>query len=222
MLDNLIREGVGMTSRRTRERLIERLQEQGIQNEKVLEAMASTPRHLFVDEALAHRAYEDTALPIGYKQTLSQPYTVAKMTELLLQHVKRRGRVLEIGTGSGFQTAILAQFFDRVFTVERIAPLQQKAQKRLSELQLKNIQYRHADGHQGWSIGGPFDAIIGTAAASSLPKELPEQLYDRGVLILPVGESVQKLTMIRRIGDEYSHTIIETANFVPLLKGVIT
>ena len=222
MLDDLKREGVGMTSRRTRERLLERLREQGLTSQQVLDLMASTPRHLFVDEALAHRAYEDTALPIGYKQTLSQPYTVARMTELLLKYGRSHNSVLEIGTGSGFQTAILAQLFGKVYTVERIAPLQQKARKRLTDLGLSNVFYRHADGHQGWQHGGPFDAIIGTAAASELPPQLPEQLSSKGVLILPVGDDSQSLVMIRRNGDEFSKTTIESANFVPLLKGTIS
>lgn len=222
MLDDIVREGVGMTSRRTRERLIERLRDQGIRSDQVLELMASTPRHLFVDEALAHRAYEDTALPIGYKQTLSQPYTVARMTELLLQHASQFGTVLEIGTGSGFQTAMLSQLFCRVCTVERIAPLQQKAKQRLQQLKFMNIQYRHADGHKGWSHGEPFDAIIGTAAASSLPEQLPEQLSEGGVLILPVGDDVQTLMMIRRNENDFTQSTIEPANFVPLLKGTIS
>lgn len=222
MLDDLVREGVGMTSRRTRERLIERLRERGIKNEVVLNVMANTPRHLFVDEALAHRAYEDTALPIGFKQTLSQPYTVARMTEILLEQCPLLGSVFEIGTGSGYQTAVLAQLFKRVCTVERIAPLQQKARARLAGLNLNNIQYRHADGHDGWRHGGRFDAIIGTAAASDLPKQLPAQLTARGVLIIPVGDDTQNLTLIRRDGDAFLTSIIESANFVPLLKGTIS
>lgn len=221
MLDDLVREGVGMTSRRTRERLIERLKSQGIKSEAVLKVIAATPRHLFVDEALAHRAYEDTALPIGFKQTLSQPYTVARMTELLLSHCRHFDAVFEIGTGSGYQTAVLAQLFKRVFTVERIAVLQQKAQLRLRALGFNNIQYRHADGHLGWQRGGDFDAIIGTAAAADLPQQLPHQLNAQGVLILPVGDDTQSLTLIRRDGDSLSHSIIESANFVPLLKGTV-
>lgn len=221
MLDDLVREGVGMTSRRTRERLIERLRAQGISSDAVLDVIAATPRHLFVDEALAHRAYEDTALPIGFKQTLSQPYTVARMTELLLTHCHKFDAVFEIGTGSGYQTAVLAQLFKRVFTVERIAALQHKAEARLKGLGFYNIQYRHADGHLGWQYGGDFDAIIGTAAAADLPKQLPEQLKPQGVLILPVGDNTQNLTLIRRDGDAFSTSVIESANFVPLLKGTI-
>ena len=222
MLDDLVREGVGMTSRRTRDRLIERLRDKGIKNQRVLAVMASTPRHLFVDEALAHRAYEDTALPIGYKQTLSQPYTVARMTELLLEYATQYGSVFEIGTGSGYQTALLAQLFERVCTVERIAPLQQKARQRLGALGFHNIQYRHADGHEGWHNGGSFDAIIGTAAAAHLPQQLPQQLAPQGVLILPVGDNTQNLTLIKRQGDYFTSTIIESAHFVPLLKGTIS
>lgn len=222
MLDELAREGVGMTSRRTRERLLERLRAKGIKNEEVLAVLASTPRHLFVDEALAHRAYEDTALPIGYKQTLSQPYTVARMTELLLANVSDRGSVFEIGTGSGFQTAVLAQLFERVCTVERIEPLQKKARERLALLGLKNIQFRHADGHQGWRTGSVFDAILGTAAAANLPDQIPHQLAPEGIMILPVGDDTQNLTLIRRLGDGFTSKIIESANFVPLLKGTIS
>ena len=222
MLDDLVREGVGMTSRRTRDRLIERLRARGINNEEVLAVLASTPRHLFVDEALAHRAYEDTALPIGYKQTLSQPYTVARMTELLLAHTSSRKLVFEIGTGSGFQTAILAQLFERVCTVERIAPLQAKARQRLSLLGFGNVQFRHADGHDGWGDAYLFDAIIGTAAASQLPDLLPFQLAPEGIMLLPVGDDTQSLTLVRRNGDHFTTTIIESANFVPLLKGTIS
>ncbi|HEY7772854.1 MAG TPA: protein-L-isoaspartate(D-aspartate) O-methyltransferase [Marinagarivorans sp.] len=222
MLDDLVREGVGMTSRRTRERLLERLRERGIKNEAVFAVMANTPRHLFVDEALAHRAYEDTALPIGYKQTLSQPYTVARMTEILLEHCTQRDSVFEIGTGSGYQTALLAQLFRRVCTVERIAPLQQKARARLAGLGFNNIQYRHADGHEGWKRGGKFDAIIGTAAATDLPPQLPEQLASKGVLILPVGDDTQNLMLIKRDNDSFVSSVIEAARFVPLLKGTIS
>jgi protein-L-isoaspartate(D-aspartate) O-methyltransferase len=222
MSNDLMREGVGMTSRRTRERLIERLREKGVKNEEVLAVMAATPRHLFVDEALAHRAYEDTALPIGYKQTISQPYTVARMTEILIESCAQRGSVFEIGTGSGYQTAILAQLFKRVATVERIAPLQHKARQRLADIGLYNVQYRHADGHNGWQSSANFDAIIGTAAAADLPTLLPDQLADRGVLLLPVGDNIQQLILIRRDGETFVSSVIESARFVPLLKGTIS
>ncbi|MDZ7925520.1 MAG: protein-L-isoaspartate(D-aspartate) O-methyltransferase [Marinagarivorans sp.] len=211
-----------MTSRRTRDRLIERLRARGIKNEEALAVLASTPRHLFVDEALAHRAYEDTALPIGYKQTLSQPYTVARMTELLLVHATSRKLVLEIGTGSGFQTAILAQLFERVCTVERIAPLQVKARQQLALLGFNNVQFRHADGHDGWGDAYLFDAIIGTAAAPSLPAQLPLQLAPEGFMLLPMGDETQNLTLVRRNGDQIITQIVESANFVPLLKGTIS
>ncbi len=222
MLDDLIREGVGMTSRRTRTRLLERLRDKGIKNETVLSAIASTPRHLFVDEALAHRAYEETALPIGYKQTLSQPYTVARMTELVLEHRKSNRSVLEIGTGSGYQTALLAQFFSHVSTVERIEPLQEKARTRLTALGYRNIEYRHADGHGGWPENRRFDVIVGTAAAQELPQSLCKQLADGGVLLLPVGDASQRLTLVRRDGEQFRSQIIESANFVPLLKGTLS
>lgn len=211
-----------MTSRRTRTRLLDRLREKGIKNETVLSAMASTPRHLFVDEALAHRAYEETALPIGYKQTLSQPYTVARMTELVLEHRKSNRSVLEIGTGSGYQTALLAQFFSHVSTVERIEPLQEKARTRLTALGYRNIEYRHADGHGGWPESCRFDVIVGTAAAQELPQSLCKQLADGGVLLLPVGDASQRLTLVRRDGEQFRSQIIESANFVPLLKGTLS
>ncbi|GAA3580819.1 protein-L-isoaspartate(D-aspartate) O-methyltransferase [Marinobacter xestospongiae] len=212
-------QGIGMTSRRTRMRLIQRLREHGIDNEQVLDVMADAPRHIFLDEALAHRAYEDTALPIGHGQTLSQPYIVARMTSALMAHSP--SRVLELGTGSGYQTAILARLVDEVFSVERIKPLQDRARDRLRTLGVRNVVLRHADGGIGWPEKGPFDGIIVTAAPKVLPSELLSQLADGGVLIAPVGETTQMLVQTVRQGDEFVQTELEPVRFVPLLGGVV-
>ncbi|MEX2473997.1 protein-L-isoaspartate(D-aspartate) O-methyltransferase [Marinobacter sp.] len=212
-------QGIGMTSRRTRMRLIHRLREEGIQDERVLAVMAELPRHIFLDEALAHRAYEDTSLPIGYSQTLSQPYIVARMTEILMEH--QPTRVLELGTGSGYQTAILARLTDRVFSVERIKPLQDRARERLRQLGLRNALLKHADGGMGWPDKGPFDGIMLTAAPKEIPAELKSQLADGGVIVAPVGEQSQTLVKLVRRGDSYEATSIEAVNFVPLLGGVV-
>ncbi|WP_257266855.1 protein-L-isoaspartate(D-aspartate) O-methyltransferase [Endozoicomonas sp. ONNA2] len=215
-------DGIGMTSRRTRERLIQRLLDQGIQSDKVLEAIRTIPRHLFLDEALAHRAYEDTALPIGHNQTLSQPYIVAKMTEVLLARGERN-KVLEIGTGSGYQTAVLASLVAKVYSVERIRPLQEKAQQRLSRLSLNNVRLRHTDGGMGWPEESPFDGIIVTAAPGEIPEALLSQLsLEGGRLVIPVGGSnFQDLVLVTRNGDEYQRKVLEAVRFVPLLAGVI-
>lgn len=212
-------QGIGMTSRRTRLRLIQRLREAGIQDERVLAIMGDVPRHIFLDEALSHRAYEDTSLPIGYSQTLSQPYIVARMTEILMQH--NPTRVLELGTGSGYQTAILAHLVDLVFSVERIKPLQDRARDRLRQLNLRNTLLKHADGGMGWPEKGPFDGIMLTAAPKDVPAELKVQLADGGVIVAPVGESEQTLAKMVRRGDSFETTRIEAVNFVPLLGGVI-
>lgn len=212
--------GLGMTSQRARQRLLARLQEEGIENWAVLGAIHDTPRHLFIDEALAHRAYEDTALPIGLGQTISQPYIVARMSELLLAGGPLK-RVLEIGTGSGYQTAVLAQIADQVFTVERIRALQDQARARHRRLELRNIEYRHGDGWQGWKDYAPYDGIIVTAAPDDVPAALLEQLADGGRLVIPVGaeQGIQELRVIQRQGDEYRTQIIETVRFVPLVPG---
>lgn len=212
-------QGIGMTSRRTRMRLIQRLRESGIVDEQVLSVMLDMPRHIFLDEALAHRAYEDTALPIGHSQTLSQPYIVAKMTEALMRH--KPGKVLELGTGSGYQTAILCQLVDQVFSVERIKPLQDRARDRLRQLNIRNVMLRHADGGIGWPEYGPFDGILVTAAPRELPRELMDQVADGGVIVAPVGESPQMLVEVVRNGDIFETTEIEPVRFVPLLGGVI-
>lgn len=213
--------GIGMTSQRTRDRLVQRLFDQGIKNIEVLEVMRTTPRHIFLDEALAHRAYEDDALPIGYQQTLSQPYTVARMTELLLG-VGPRKRVLEVGTGSGFQTTVLAQLVDRVYSVERIKPLQDKARERLHTLGLRNVHLKHADGGFGWPEKGPFDGIISTAAPEQLPEELIQQLDEGGRLVIPVGEGrEQNLMVVDKHEGEIHKRVVEPACFVPLRPGLV-
>ena len=215
-------QGIGMTSQRTRRRLVERLTEEGIQNSQVLEVISSTPRHLFIDEALSHRAYEDTALPIGCKQTISQPYIVARMTELLLQ-TGNVNKVLEIGTGSGYQTAILAQIFPQIYSIERIQALQQKAKRILRQLKLFNVKYHYGDGFAGWPTKEGFDGIIVTAAPSVVPQALLDQLADGGCLIIPVGtqNDVQTLKLIQRHGDEFESHELEKVRFVPLLSGAL-
>jgi len=209
--------GIGMTSQRTRDRLIQRLREEGIHNENVLEVMRQTPRHIFVDEALASRSYEDTALPIGHGQTISQPYIVARMTELLLANGPLE-RVLEVGTGSGYQTAILSPFVEQVFTVERIAPLLEQAKEKHRALDLTNIRYLLSDGSWGWQQHAPFDAIIATAAPEEIPPELTEQLVDGGRLIIPHGKTHQRLSVIERDGDTFKTTDFDLVSFVPLVR----
>lgn len=212
-------EGIGMTSRRTRLRLVQRLRDKGIKSEDVLSAIAETPRHIFLDEALAHRAYEDTALPIGHNQTISQPYIVARMTELLLESAPRR--VLELGTGSGYQAAILSQLVVELYTVERISPLLAKAKERFQRLGYRNIYSRHADGGIGWPEQAPFDAIMVTAAPKDIPLELLRQLKDGGKMIVPLGDVHQHLTIITRRGEQFTKDVIEPVMFVPFLPGVI-
>ncbi|WP_178126354.1 protein-L-isoaspartate(D-aspartate) O-methyltransferase [Pseudomonas sp. 9AZ] len=208
-----------MTSQRTRERLIQRLYEEGLSNAHVLETIRRTPRHLFVDEALAHRAYEDTALPIGNNQTISQPYMVARMSELLLA-AGPLDKVLEIGTGSGYQTAILAQLVERVFSVERIQSLQEKAKERLAQLNLRNVVFRWGDGWEGWNALGPYNGIIVTAAAANVPQALLDQLAPGGRLVIPVGAGdVQELLLIVREDDGFSRHVLDAVRFVPLLNG---
>jgi protein-L-isoaspartate(D-aspartate) O-methyltransferase len=212
--------GIGMTSQRTRERLIQRLTEQGIRDLTVLDVIRTTPRHLFLDEAMAHRAYEDVALPIGFQQTLSQPYIVARMTELLLAAGPLR-RVLEIGTGSGYQTAVLAQLVEEVYSVERIRPLQQKARQRMRKLKLRNVHMNHADGGHGWEERGPYDGILATAAPERVPEELLRQLAPQGRLVIPVGGENQHLQVITRTVEGYDTEIVEGVNFVPLRPGTV-
>lgn len=213
--------GIGMTSQRTRDRLVSRLQERGIENAEVLSVIREMPRHLFVDEALASRAYEDTALPIGHGQTISQPYIVAKMTEILLEGGPRE-KVLEVGTGSGYQTAVLSRLVDRVFSLERIAPLQNQARERFYQLKLNNIKLKHSDGSWGWEWYAPYDGIIVTCAPEQVPQELLRQLAPGGRLVIPVGGSGrQSLRVIDRIDDRYEETELDPVSFVPLLSGQI-
>jgi protein-L-isoaspartate(D-aspartate) O-methyltransferase len=213
-------QGIGMTSLRTRERMIKRLFEQGIHNEKVLKIMRDTPRHIFMDEALASRAYEDTALPIGYNQTISQPYIVAKMTELLLRSSDHLGKVLEIGTGCGYQTAILGQLVEQVYSIERILPLQRKAKSNLWDLKLKNISYLYSDGHLGWPEYAPFDGILASAAATKIPPMLLQQLAIGGVMVIPIGVSGQQaLQRVTRTTIGYDIEQLEAVTFVPFLSG---
>jgi len=210
--------GIGMTSQRTRDRLIERLREKGIRNEQVLEVIRRTPRHLFVDEALSSRAYEDTALPIGFNQTISQPYIVARMTEILL--ATNPQKVLEIGTGSAYQAAVLAQLVPKVYTVERILALVPLARQRLRELNLRNVSLKQSDGTWGWPQQAPFDAILVTAAPAEIPKALLDQLVDGGRLVIPVGAgSAQTLAVITRRGDQFERENVESVSFVPLVGG---
>lgn len=211
-----------MTSLRTRERLVQRLVEKGIADWRVLDVIRNTPRHLFLDEALSHRAYEDSALPIGYGQTLSQPYIVARMTEILLGAAgSKLERVLEVGTGSGYQTAVLAQLVGQVYSVERIKPLQDKARQRLRELGLRNVMMDHADGGFGWPEKAPFDAILSAAAPQYVPEDLKQQLAPNGVLVIPVGGEQQELQLIVRDGDsdQFMTQSLEAVRFVPLLSG---
>lgn len=220
MKDENERRGIGMTSQRTRERLVQRLRQEGIRNEAVLNAVASTPRHLFVDEALASRAYEDTALPIGDGQTISQPFVVARMTEALIDDGIPQ-RVLELGTGSGYQAAILAQLVPEVFTVERIQRLAEQARRRLRELDYRNVRVRHGDGVTAWEGEAPFDGILVTAAPRGVPQELFAQLADGGRLVVPEGPQghPQELVAYHRHGDELTRNGLGLVNFVPLVGG---
>ncbi len=210
-----------MTSQRTRDRLIQILKDMGIRNKEVLEVIRNTPRHLFVDEALASRAYENSSLPIGHNQTISQPYIVAKMTELLLANEKPK-KVLEVGTGCGYQTTVLAQLVDQVFTTERIKALLFQAKKRFRQLDLYNINASHTDGQWGWESQGLFDAIIVTAAPKEVPKALLSQLKINGRLVIPTGvASRQKLSLLTRKENHFERQDIESVSFVPLLGGQI-
>lgn len=207
-----------MTSQRTRERLVQRMSERGISDSRVLDVMRQLPRHIFVDEALATRAYEDTALPIGNGQTISQPYVVARMTEALLE--VKPSRVLEVGTGCGYQTAVLASLVEQVFSIERIGALYHKAMEHLRELSINNVQLRHGDGFKGWQNMAPFDGIIVTAAPAEIPQALLQQLADGGRMIIPVGEGrEQQLVAITRQGKECIQETLDGVTFVPMLGG---
>ncbi len=219
-MNELDMSGIGMTSQRTRFRLLDRLRQQGISDETLLDIMGKTPRHIFIDEALAHRAYEDTALPIGFNQTISQPFIVALMTEALFRN-GRLERVLEIGTGCGYQTSILAQLANKVYTVERVKGLQVKAKDRLRKLGLRNVQFRHSDGTIGWPEQGPFDGILVTASPRQVPPELLEQLASEGRMVIPVGDGdSQALQLITSENGEYRTEVLRNVKFVPMLAGV--
>lgn len=214
--------GIGMTSQRTRDRMMSRLADAGINDSHVLDIMSREPRHLFLDEALAHRAYEDTSLPIGHGQTLSQPWMVARMSELV--RAEAPSKVLEIGTGSGYQTLILSRLVPKVWSLERIRALQARARDRLTRLSAYNVSLRLADGAHGWPDIAPFDVILLTACASELPAALLSQLSEAGVLLAPLEDSDgrQWLTRVRRCGDDsYDYQRLEEVRFVPLLEGVI-
>ena len=212
--------GVGMTSDRTRARMIERLREQGIRNETVLMAIGAVPRHIFVEEAMAHRAYEDTALPLILGQTISQPYIVARMIELLLDSRGSLGKTLEVGVGCGYQAAVLAQLTREVFGVERIAPLLARARDHLRQLRLTRIRLKHADGMGGLPEAAPFDSIIVAAAGVAVPQALKDQLAVGGRLVIPVGGGDQALVMVERTPDGWKESVFDAVRFVPLLPGV--
>ena len=222
MSNQLNLNGIGMTSQRTRERLLGRLVEQGIVNMQVLDVMRSTPRHIFLDEALSHRAYEDVALPIGHGQTISQPYVVARMTEIATNS-GRLDSVLEIGTGCGYQTAVLSRIAKKVYTIERIKPLLERAKKNLKLLGIRNVEYRHEDGSLGWEEKAPFDAIITTAAPQNIPEELYQQLSpEGGSLVIPVGaDNQQDLKHVVRSGQKIHTENLGSVRFVPLLTGQV-
>jgi len=213
--------GIGMTSQRTRARMVERLREQGIADERVLEAMAAVPRHLFVEEALASRAYEDTALPIGYGQTISQPFVVARMIEVLIQG-RELGKVLEVGTGCGYQAAVLARLATEVYSIERIKELLERARGNLRELRLKNLRLAHGDGAAGMEKAAPFDSIILAAAAPRMPQALLPQLARGGRMILPLRDraaDAQRLVLVERSRLGYTETALDPVRFVPLQPG---
>jgi protein-L-isoaspartate(D-aspartate) O-methyltransferase len=212
--------GIGMTSARTRDRLVQRLREQGISNLAVLDRIRNVPRHIFVDEALGSRAYEDTALPIGFGQTISQPYIVARMTEALLEGGPLRS-VLEVGTGCGYQTAVLSPLVEKIYTIERIEPLMTRAKERLKELGTRNVRFRHGDGTQGWKSQAPFDGILVAAAPLTLPEALLQQLAVGGRLLVPVGpEGEQELIRFTRKEQRIDRESLGAVAFVPLLGGI--
>lgn len=220
-MNDHINDGIGMTSRKVRERLVDQLQRQGISNQRVLNAMLAVPRHRFVDEALVHRAYENTTLPINHNQTISQPYIVARMTSEILLAPEPPRKVLEVGTGSGYQTAILAQLVETVFTIERIKGLQENAPLLLQELGINNVCYRHSDGGLGWPEEAPYDAIMVTAAAAYVPDQLKDQLAVGGRMIIPVGNTEgQVLQLLTRRPESIFEESLERVRFVPLWSGI--
>lgn len=212
-------QGIGMTSQRTRARMVERLRKEGITDEAVLAALGAVPRHLFMEEALASRAYDDDALPIGFSQTISQPYVVARMIQAL-RAGRELGKVLEVGTGCGYQAAVLAQLATEVYSIERIAPLLAKARANLRGLRLTNVRLKHADGNLGLPEAAPFDSIILSAAARQVPQALLKQLALGGRMILPFGSSEQVLRLVERTRSGYSEATLDAVRFVPMLTGV--
>ena len=217
---NSLHSGIGMTSQRTRSRMIDRLRQQGVRDEVVLAAIAAVPRHVFVEEALAHRAYEDTALPLGLGQTISQPYVVARMIELLRHGRGSLGKTLEIGAGCGYQAAVLARITQEVYAVERLKPLLEKAKVNFRQIQQFNVRLKHADGHEGLPEAAPYDTIIGAAAAQQVPPALLQQLSLGGRMLLPVGISEQVLVMVERTATGFVETRYDAVRFVPMLTGV--
>jgi protein-L-isoaspartate(D-aspartate) O-methyltransferase len=216
---SLHHQGIGMTSQRTRDRLIAQLQEMGIKNQVVLNIMRKVPRHLFVAEALASRAYENNSLPIGHGQTISQPYMVARMTELLIEDGVPEN-VLEVGTGTGYQSAVLASLIPRVFSVERIRPLQEQAKLTLAKVGFRNINFRHSDGGWGWNACGPYGGILAAAAPSEVPQKLLDQLTVGAKLVIPIGEEGQQnLQRVTKTESGFDVEVIEAVSFVPFLKG---
>jgi protein-L-isoaspartate(D-aspartate) O-methyltransferase len=212
-------DGIGMTSRRTRERLVERLRSEGIRDPRILESIRAVPRHIFVDEALASRAYEDTALPIGAGQTISQPFVVARMTEALVAGGVL-DRVLEIGAGCGYQTAILSRFAAKVYSIERLETLLNQARERMHALAIHNVRMRHGDGNEGWPEYAPFDGILVTAAPPSIPQALIDQLAEGGRLVIPVGDTgAQDLKLVTKIDGEITERVLEKVAFVPMVSG---
>jgi protein-L-isoaspartate(D-aspartate) O-methyltransferase len=218
-MDAEVRQGIGMTSERTRLRMIEALRREGIIDERVLAAMTEIPRHLFVEEGIASRAYEDTPLPIGHAQTISSPTIVAAMSQLLLEK-SPMNRVLEIGTGCGYQTAVLARLAKEVYTLERIAPLMDKARRHLRELRFYNVRFKHADGHAGYAEAAPYDGMLVTACASHVPPALKEQLAVGGRMVIPVGTDEQWLHVVDRTSSGFTETRSEAVRFVRLMPGL--
>ncbi len=218
---NIEQQGIGMTSQRSRNRLVEQLRSMGIESELILDGIKNTPRHLFVDEALASRAYDNTALPIGFNQTISQPYIVAKMTEALIVNGKPLKKVLEIGTGCGYQTLILSKFAEQVYTIERIQALLSRARERFYSLKCRNIKAMNSDGNLGWPEHAPYDGILVTAAPIGVPTQLIEQLSVNGRMVIPVGSAgSQKLLLLTKNEDGVSEKYLDAVSFVPMLGGI--
>jgi protein-L-isoaspartate(D-aspartate) O-methyltransferase len=218
-MNSAVAAGIGMTSMRTRVRMVERLREQGVRDDRVLHAMGSVPRHLFVEPALAQRAYEDTALPLGFAQTISQPYVVARMIELLIAG-RELGKTLEIGAGCGYQAAVLGALSKQVYSIERIAPLLARARENLKAAKASHVRLKHADGNRGLPEAAPFDTIILAAASATVPQALLEQLAPGGRLVIPLGGAEQVISLIEKTESGWVETRFDAVRFVPLLPGV--